>query len=29
MKKPTMIIGRKQIVLSALTLVLGAAVYLN
>lgn len=29
MKKPTMIIGRKQIVLSGLTLVLGAAVYLN
>ena len=29
MKKPVMIIGRKQIVLSALTLVLGAAVYLN
>ena len=29
MKKPTMIIGKKQIVLSALTLVLGAAVYLN
>lgn len=29
MKKPTMIIGRKQLVLSALTLVLGAAVYLN
>lgn len=29
MKKPTMIIGKKQLVLSALTLVLGAAVYLN
>ena len=29
MKKPTMIIGRKQLILSGLTLVLGAAVYLN
>ena len=29
MKKPSMIIGKKQLVLSALTLVLGAAVYLN
>ena len=29
MKKPAMIIGKKQLVLSALTLVLGAAVYLN
>lgn len=29
MKKPSMIIGKKQIVLSGLTLVLGAAVYLN
>ena len=29
MKKPTFIIGKKQIILSALTLVLGAAVYLN
>lgn len=29
MKKPTMIIGKKQIILSGLTLVLGAAVYLN
>ena len=29
MKKPAVIIGKKQLVLSALTLVLGAAVYLN
>lgn len=29
MKKPSMIIGKKQLVLSGLTLVLGAAVYLN
>lgn len=29
MKKPTLIIGKKQIVLSILTLILGAAVYLN
>ncbi len=29
MKKPTVIIGRKQIVLSILTLILGIAVYLN
>jgi len=29
MKKPTLIIGKKQIVLSILTLVLGAAVYMN
>lgn len=29
MKKPTMIIGKKQLVLSGLTLILGAAVYLN
>ena len=29
MKKPTVIIGKKQIVLSALTLLLGGAVYLN
>ena len=29
MKKPTMIISRKQLILSGLTLVLGAAVYLN
>ena len=29
MKKPTVIIGRKQIILSLLTLILGVAVYLN
>ncbi len=29
MKKPTVIIGKKQILLSALTLLLGGAVYLN
>lgn len=29
MKKPTMIIGKKQIVLAGLTLILGAAVYVN
>lgn len=29
MKKPTVIIGKKQIILSALTLILGVAVYLN
>ena len=29
MKKPTCIIGKKQLILSGLTLVLGAAVYLN
>lgn len=29
MKKPTLIIGKRQIILSALTLVLGVAVYLN
>ena len=29
MKKPTVIIGRKQLVLSCLTLILGVAVYLN
>jgi len=29
MKKPTFIIGRKQLVLSVLTLILGVAVYLN
>ncbi|MBR6107055.1 MAG: SpoIIIAH-like family protein [Oscillospiraceae bacterium] len=29
MKKPAVIIGKKQLILSALTLVLGAAVYLN
>ena len=29
MKKPTCIIGKKQLILSCLTLVLGAAVYLN
>lgn len=29
MKKPTLIIGRKQIILSILTLILGIAVYLN
>ena len=29
MKKPTVIVSRKHLVLSCLTLVLGAAVYLN
>ena len=29
MKKPTVIIGKKQILLSGLTLLLGGAVYLN
>ena len=29
MKKPTMIIGKKQIVLAGLTLILGVAVYVN
>ena len=29
MKKPTVIIGRKQLVLSCLTLILGVAIYLN
>ena len=29
MKKPTMIIGKKQLILSCLTLILGIAVYLN
>ncbi|HAG13356.1 MAG TPA: stage III sporulation protein AH [Ruminococcus sp.] len=29
MKKPTVIIGKKQLILSCLTLILGAAVYLN
>ena len=29
MKKPTFIIGRKQLILSVLTLILGVAVYLN
>lgn len=29
MKKPTMIIGKKQIILAGLTLILGVAVYIN
>ena len=29
MKKPSLIIGRKQLILSVLTLILGTAVYLN
>ena len=29
MRKPTMIIGKKQIILAGLTLILGAAVYIN
>ena len=29
MKKPTLIIGKKQIILAGLTLILGAAVYIN
>ena len=29
MKKPTMIIGKKQIILAGMTLILGLAVYIN
>ena len=29
MKKPTMIIGKKQIILAGMTLILGLAVYLS
>ncbi len=29
MKKPTMIIGKKQIILAGMTLILGAAIYIN